>query len=466
MTFLTRLFAPVPPFISRVLHGEGLAARAMRSSTWAVGGYGGSQVIRLASNLILTRLLFPEAFGLMAIILVFMMGLAMFSDIGVSPAIQQSKRGDDPDFLDTAWTIQVCRGVMLWLATCALAGPISWFYAEPMLMQMIPVAGLSLLVTGLNPTRVHTAGRHLQIGRLTILEMVSQVIGVIVMVALAWQFRSVWALLAGMLLTSVAKLLLTLFLLEGHRNRFRWEASAGKDLIHFGKWIFFSTICGFLVNQGDRAILGKYLTTDLLGIYSIGYFLASFPLQLGNTVVFRVLIPLYREKPPAASRSNFLRLRKMRFLVTGGLMFLTLLMAWAGPGLVNFLYDPRYVAAGGIAVLISFIVMLQIIVLTYDRAALAAGDSKSFFYLVAFRAVIQTAFFLIGAELAGLPGALVGQLLSVLMAYPMFVWLARRHKAWDPLHDAVFALIGLCFGLLILWYNWNAVTSLLGLGMK
>jgi len=438
----------------------------MRSSTWIVGGYGGSQLIRLGSNLIVTRLLFPEAFGLMAIILVFMMGLAMFSDVGVSPAIQQNKRGDEPGFLDTAWTIQVFRGVMLWLATCALAGPISWFYAEPILAQMIPVAGLSLLVTGLNPTRVHSAGRHLQIGRLTLLEMASQVIGVIVMVALAWQFRSVWALVAGMLTTSVAKLLLTHFLLEGHRNRFRWEASAGKDLIHFGKWIFLSTICGFLVNQGDRAILGKYLTADLLGIYSIGYFLASFPLQLGNMVVSRVLIPLYREKPPGASRGNFLRLRKMRFLVTGGLMVLTLVLAWVGPELVNFLYDPRYVAAGGIVVLISFIGMLQIIVLTYSQAALAAGDSRRFCYLVAMRALIQTVFFLVGVELAGLPGALIGQMLSVLMAYPVFVWLARHHEAWDPLHDAVFAAIGVCFGLLILWYNWNAVISLLGFGLR
>ena len=85
--------------------GSGLMARATRSAGLNLMGFGTGQVLRLASNLILTRLLFPEAFGVMAMVSVFLMGLAMFSDVGVGPAIMQSKRGDDRDFLNTAWTI-------------------------------------------------------------------------------------------------------------------------------------------------------------------------------------------------------------------------------------------------------------------------------------------------------------------------------------------------------------------------
>jgi hypothetical protein len=63
-------------------------------------------------DLILTRLLFPEAFGLMALVQVFMGGLQMFSDLGVNMSIIQSKRGEDPDFLNTAWTFQILRGLI------------------------------------------------------------------------------------------------------------------------------------------------------------------------------------------------------------------------------------------------------------------------------------------------------------------------------------------------------------------
>jgi O-antigen/teichoic acid export membrane protein len=65
--------------------GSSLDARFMRSSVFTLGGYGMGQVLRLASNLILTRILFPEAFGMMALVSVIMQGLAMFSDVGVSP---------------------------------------------------------------------------------------------------------------------------------------------------------------------------------------------------------------------------------------------------------------------------------------------------------------------------------------------------------------------------------------------
>lgn len=98
-------------------------SRVLRGGSWMVIGYGGNQALRLAANLILTRLLFPEAFGLMTLVNVILVGLQMFSDFGLVPAISQNPRGDDPDFLDTAWTIQVIRGGGLWLMTCLLAWP-------------------------------------------------------------------------------------------------------------------------------------------------------------------------------------------------------------------------------------------------------------------------------------------------------------------------------------------------------
>jgi O-antigen/teichoic acid export membrane protein len=162
-----------------------------------VAGFGGAQVLRLASNLILARLLFPEAFGLMAIVSVIIQGLMQFSDVGVSPAIMQSKRGDDPAFLNTAWTIQALRGVGLWLVACALAWPVAVIYDAPLLMQLLPVAGLSLLITGFNPTALDTAKRHLRWGRVTAIEFAVQITGIVAAVALAWWWQSVWALVVS-----------------------------------------------------------------------------------------------------------------------------------------------------------------------------------------------------------------------------------------------------------------------------
>lgn len=422
-----------PTLFTRALHGSALTAAS----------FGFMQALRLVSNLILTRLLFPEAFGLMALVSVFMVGLAMFSDIGIGPAISQSRRGDDPDFLDTAWTIQVVRGVLLWALTAALAWPAAHLYHAPELLTLLPAAGFTLLLGGLTPTRLDTATRHLLLGRVTLLDLVANVAGILAMVALAAQMRSVWALVLGSIIGSVLRLVLMHWGLPGHRNRPRWEPAAGAELISFGKWIFLSTACGFLLSQGDKAILGGFLPLDALGVYNIGYFLASFPMLLGGAVTGRIMIPLYRDHHPAGSAADFARMRRFRLITSGGIMLLLGVMIVAGPALVALLYDDRYAAAGAIVVAVALVQLPQAIGITYDQSALAAGDSRNYFLVMAARAALQTAAFLAGVAWNGLAGALLALGIALCIMHGMIVWLARRHKAWDGLLDAGLALLAL-----------------------
>ena len=93
-------------------------------------------------------------------------------------------------------------------------------------------------------------------------------------------------------------------------------------------------------------------------------------------------------------------------------------MAFVGVPLVELLYDPRFHAAGPIVVLMACAQIPQVIVMTYDQAALAAGDSRRFFLLMAPRAVVLTTFLLVGVEIAGLLGALVGLGLATLARLP------------------------------------------------
>ena len=440
-----------------------LMRRAMRSSAITVMGFGASQVIRLASNLILTRLLFPEAFGMMAMVSVFLMGLAMFSDVGVGPAIMSSKRGDDPDFLNTAWSIQIFRGASLWLVALAFTYPISLYYGEPDLLYYLPVAALTLLINGFNPTRLETANRHMQAGRVTLIEVATQLVGIISAVLFAWVLQSVWALVISGIVAAIAHLAMLNLFLPGAANRLRWEKPAAAELIHFGKWIFLSTVCGFAIGQADKVIIGEYLSLAHFGLYNIAFFLASFPFMLGGMVMRRLLIPIYRESPPAASAANFARLRRMRITATGALALLTLMLAFGGVWLVQVMYDDRYQAAGGIVVLIAALQMPALIIMTCDQAALAMGDSRRFFVLTLVRAVLVVAGMLFGLQFAGLSGALVGQGLANVAAYPVLVWLIARHGAWDPLHDAGFAAVGLLFGGAAVWLNWDAVVGLAAL---
>lgn len=433
----------------------GLFARALRGSAFTAGSYAISQLLRLASNLILTRLLFPESFGLMALVSVVLVGLAMFSDVGIGPAISQHPRGDERGFLDTAFTINVARGGLLWLLTCVLAYPIAALYKAPDLILLLPVAGITLLIAGFNPTRIDTANRHLLLGRVTLLDLIAQIIGLVAMVALAFALQSVWALVIGAIIGALAKLMILSHWLPGPQNRFQWDRDGGRDLIHFGKWIFLSTACGFLLSQGDKAIFGVHLSLQELGIYNIAYFLASFPVLLAGAVVGRIMIPLYRDHTPAESGANFTKMRRLRFWVTGTALVLLAGLALTGNVLVGVLYDARYAAAGAIVVAIACMQMPGVIGMTYDQSALAAGDSRTYFLLMALRAAVQTFAFLIGVAAGGLMGALLAQAIAAVLLHPAIVLLARKHRAWDPLHDVVFfALAAGLAALALLSQGW------------
>ena len=124
-----------------------------------------------------------------------------------------------------------------------------------------------------------------------------------------------------------------------------------------------------------------------------------------------------------------------------------------GMPLVDLLYDTRYQSAGLVVVLMAMVQMPAAIGMTYDQSALAAGDSRNYFLLMAIRAGVQTAAFLIGMEMAGLWGALIAQGLALTLLHPGIAWLAHKHRAWDARHDLTFFVAAAVLVAGILWVN-------------
>ncbi|MGP1683248.1 MAG: oligosaccharide flippase family protein, partial [Giesbergeria sp.] len=233
-----------------------LKHRIFRAGGWAVFGYGTIQLLRFAGNLILTRLLFPEAFGLMAIVQAVMVGLNMMSDVGIEQSIIHNKKGNEPVFVNTAWTVKVVRGVLMWIALWVLADPLALFYGEPILAQLLPVVGVSAVIAGLGSTNIAMADRNLGIAKTTIIDVGSYGFGLIVTVVFAWIDRSIWSLVIGNIAGTAAKTVASHVWLDGIRNRFFWEAESLGALLTFGRWIFVGSALTFLAGEGSRLLIG------------------------------------------------------------------------------------------------------------------------------------------------------------------------------------------------------------------
>ena len=427
----------------RLFYGEKLKEKAMRAAVWTILGYGISQAIRLASNLIVTRILFPEAFGLMAIIQVFMQGVAMFSDLGISASIIQNRRGDDPLFLNTAWTIQVIKGFFLFLIMFAIAGPVANMYEAPILGSLMPVAALTSVISGFTPVKYHTANRDLLLGRLTLIEVISQFIAVVTLVALALWTRSVWSLVFGGLIGSAAKLFLVCKFMDGRRSALSWDSRSLRDIFDFGKWIFLGSVVGFFANQGDKLILASYMTKSELGVYSIAFGISSIIWALHSKINHHIFFPIYSNLRDLSSTELRPRVYKARVVMCAVLMPPLILLVLYGVEVVGVLYDPRYEMAGWMIQIISIGYIISVAT-NIGPFYLAQGNSRLMTILIAAKAAIFILCMLVGAELLGVVGVLVGSAISHLLFYFVEASVYRYYNLWIWELDCIFLLTVLC----------------------
>ncbi|MDZ4858273.1 MAG: oligosaccharide flippase family protein, partial [Candidatus Hydrogenedentes bacterium] len=338
----------VGEFAGATPHRRSLKAVLFQGSSWTMAEYGLSQVLRLLSNVALASLLNdPAIFGINLILMVFMQALDMFSDLGLGQSVVQSKRGDDPRFLNTAWTIQVMRGFAFSLAAVLLAWPASMAYQNyPALLYVLPVAGLAGIIGGFNSMNLFVLHRHVRLGRLAIINIGTQAIAIVATLIFAYYSKTVWALIAGALFSNLVKCVASHLLCPGPRSRFAWDSTATHELFHFGKWIFFSTLFGFLASRGDQLLMGWYMTADMFGTYAMAILLAQAVGFGMHQISQRVLFPLYARiatDDPQRLRAQTLRVRAV--LMALSVPPVCVLVIW-GQEIVGLIYPDTFRNAG------------------------------------------------------------------------------------------------------------------------
>lgn len=438
-----------------------LMKRVIRGSIWTLGGHVTGQVIRLGSNLIVSRLLFPEAFGLMALVYTFLSGLAMLSDFGVFPNIIQSKRGDDPVFLNTAWTLNIMRGFGLWLGACAIAFPVSQFYKEPLLMWLIPVVGITSFIDGFNSTKWPTSNRRLDLKRLTVMDLGTQIAGIIVMLAGAALAKAlhapkdmaIWALAIGSVVSCITRMVLTHVYLHGENNRFQWDKESLVELSNFGRWVFLSTLLTFFATNSTNLLIPRFLGVAFLGVFSFAQNLSRLSTDLVNLIGTRVLFPSYSELVRDRPERLYPVLKKSRLVLHGVTVAVCLGFVLFGKPLISIMYDARYADAGWILQILAISTLFTTPGSTYTNVLLAQGQTFILMTLMGIQTVIQFATMFIGYHFGGQYGLIVGIAAVGLLLYPFQAAWYIRLKIWQPEVDLpLIALAGGLSALVFLHY--------------
>jgi O-antigen/teichoic acid export membrane protein len=412
--------------------------KSIRASAWTIAAFGTSQLLRLLSNLILTRLLLPEMFGLMAIVTVVRVGVHMCSEIGLKVNIIRHDKGEEPSILNTAWTMQVIRGLILWFLIALIAWllsvmtgenyiPSNSIYSDPRLPLLLIVTGSVAFITGFESTRIWLAQRNMMLGRLTFLNLFSQVIGLSVMVWMAWAYKTVWALVIGTIVSESIRTVLSHYVLVGSKNYFFWDKKTVFEFLHFGKWLLLSAVITFFAVNGDRVLLGGILTAEQLGFYTIAYFLATSLKDLVESLTSNVWFPLlsttYREDKEKIVTVYY----DIRFKLDLAIYFSVGFLYVIAPLIIQIMYDERYQSSGWMLQILS-IALIGSCFRLGSSLLLSMGNPKVGTIAVALRALALIVIIPVAYNHFGLEGAIWGIAVNPLFEIPIILWFFTRYK--------------------------------------
>ena len=289
----------------------------LRGAGWTVAANSGGLLFRVASNIVLTRLLAPELFGIIAIVHSARIGIDLLSDIGISQNMVYNKDSDQPIFYNTAWSLQIIRGFCLWLVSVAAAIPLAHFYKVPMLAYILPIGSLPFIFGGWTSMGLYLAQKRMQFVRLNVFSLILDFIGALANIVVALISPTILALISGLVISSIARMFGSYFLVSGIRHRFYISKELAVHMFGFSKWIFFSSVIFFLSMNFDSLYLGKAGTFALLGIYGIARTLSQQIVTLVtrlNAIFVFPLISASNEKPRAELRKQIAPIRRIFLL--------------------------------------------------------------------------------------------------------------------------------------------------------
>ncbi|MEM9633025.1 MAG: oligosaccharide flippase family protein [Pseudomonadota bacterium] len=449
--------------------------RTRRAASWSILGSSINVVIRFGTTLVLTRLLSPDDYGLIAIVFAVITILGMLSDIGINTVIVQYQNAINVLFLRVAYLLQILRGLIIWglaslfafgvwvFASLGLAKEAS-VYSAAILPPLLAATALSQIIRGFLHPHFAVFERNLEGSKLFTIEISAGLLGSVVSILYAWFFPSPWAFTAGTIVFVFLFNLFTLLLSPQKGLRPLWDRKIAGKILSTSKWIMLSSVSTALSANSDKLILGGFISGTALGLYSIG---AALPIMFRTSVIMplyqRIAFPAFSEvnrTNPMRVVAEYYRLRfwgdLVLFTLAGGLFVL-------GPELILFLYDARYAGAGQIAAMMAFMIALMPF-----EMFLKVFSAKGKFHIEANANSINVIGLLIGLPTAMIYGGFEWAILIIVLhrlpGLLFALYVGYKDGFVDPIREIrllPLLILGAGIGLCTKWLIWTYLPFLI-----
>lgn len=408
----------------RLLRGTNLKAKSARAVIALGVGTVAGRGLRMVRYMILARLLAPNEFGLMAIVMVAAMAFEAFTEVGLKQSVIQNKRGATSEYLNVTWWIQAIRGLGLFILATLAAPWISSFYDKPQLLRLFQVSFVSILFRGFISPRAYVLEKEYKFGWAVVLSQGSSILATIVTIAAAFMIRGIWALVIGFV-AEAAILCFLSYIFVPFLPSLKIDRECLRELMKFARGMFGLPFLAWIGFQTDVLVLGKVATDEQLGMYSLAVILSYLPIDLFSQIISPVLLPGFAQKQD--DRNALCRV--VLEVTRGTAIFILPLVAFmtsCASGILLLAYGPKYVAVTFPFAILCLIILARVEGVIPSSLYLAVGKPHLQRRFVSVRALIIVSLIYPAAVYFGLLGAAGIVVLANFAALFMQIFWCRR----------------------------------------
>jgi lipopolysaccharide exporter len=383
-------------------------------------------VIRLGASLILTRVLRPEAYGVVTIVSSIGVIVGLLADIAVTASLVRHERGDQPVYLNTAWTLRLGRGLLNTILMYCAAPLIAALYHTPELTFPLRVYSPWFLIWALESMSFPLAIRRRNSRVIVYSELVSNTAATVFTLVYCYYTHDYMGMVYGILVTRLLTTVLSYAFYRDVRPRLMIDREAARELLRLTRYAVPSSFITLALNQFDKVVFLRLFDLSLLGVYGLAGNIAIPVEALINKVSQLVLYPRcaheFRTAPATFARHYYTR----NVGVFISILALPAAVGGAAQFLVRALYDPRYARAG--IILQAFMVRAALLALSApaESMLIAAGEFQVQLHENLIRAAFMVAGTVTGYYLGGFMGFVYGAVLSSLPPLLYLLWLQRK----------------------------------------
>lgn len=398
-----------------VKNAESLKARIAKGTFWSSLGNGTEQILRLTRNMILTRILAPEVFGMMAIVLAVNAAFESFTQIGIKEAIVQNPRGQDQEYLNGAWWLAVGRALALYLAVFIGAPYIADFYQNPDLLPLFRVAFLSLLFNGFMSSNAYVAIKQMNFKQWMILYNGGAALGIITAISLGFILNNVWALVIGFFVESFARSILS-YIICPFLPRFNFDRECLQALFKYARGMFGLPILTFIFMRADIFVIGKMCSAKELGFYAMAVAMAWMPFQFITMLMGQIMMPAFSEKQDNKELINTWTLKITSYIAYIGFPLLFFVIFY-GRNVLTLVYGEQYGAVAVPFAVIFTTALIRTCSVPIATIFLSSGRPELHRLFTGIRAVLIMAMLYPAILKYGLIGAAGAGLISMVISF-------------------------------------------------